>query len=149
MAPRHTQGCVGGRHIWQGHISRAQQTKSWCAVVLPTPCLRRHPPNFIPFPISGWRPKFPLSKILNKTRGRASKGLQRPPTATKALRAVAKASETLRAETTIRTSAHSDPCDHRDKVCKVSTSDGKGKGHVAVKMHNTKEKPPAACKASR
>ena len=64
---------MGGRHITRRRISRAQQTKNWCVGFFPTPCLRRHPPNFIPFRVSGKRPKFPLSPIcLALVRGLVS-----------------------------------------------------------------------------
>ena len=48
-------------------------------VFLPTPWLRRHLPNFIPFRVSGRRPKFPFFfHFFNKTNGPLQAGLRGP-----------------------------------------------------------------------
>ena len=52
MAPRHTRGVGGGGISCDGAslVSCPTNQELVCWFLFPTPCLRRHPPNFIPFP---------------------------------------------------------------------------------------------------
>ena len=71
-SPRHTQGC-GGWHIWQRSPTNQELV---CWFILPTPRLRMHPPNFIPFRVSGWRLQL-FFQFLNKTTASDSSALPR------------------------------------------------------------------------
>ena len=91
-APTHPG--VWGRHVLRRHIFRAQQTKSWrVGSILPTPCLCRHPPNFIPFRFradalnSHFQNSFAALNMITRLPTRYSKAADRtgPPMPTPAL----------------------------------------------------------------
>ena len=55
MAPRHTQGCEEAAYLATAHLTCPTNQELVCWFILPTPCLSRRPPIFIPFRVSSCR----------------------------------------------------------------------------------------------
>ena len=76
MAPRHTQVLGRGRHVLRRHISRPQQTKSWCVgSSFPPPAYAGIRPTLFLF---GFRADALNANLSNTQRARRRRGLREP-----------------------------------------------------------------------
>ena len=70
----------GGRHVSRRRFFSCPTNQELvCWFLFPTPCLRRHPPNFIPFRVSGYSLPSGLRGFVSFWAAGPAGGLQTPP----------------------------------------------------------------------